>query len=254
MNLNQTLSEKRSMERLNNARIAFKHHGNLPHASSIQRFRVNVTDFFEDNTPLIFGLDFSKISMTYLIQNDAIRTALEEASQLIEAEEKESAIAKIAVAFAQLLKEYGSRTLFPFDHSVSGIFTESTDLASEVQDFASDVESALFDMQNAIKILALGLDYRKYAKFQLLTPSVKKNSRSGKYEVSPKNIKVETLTLDHCRFCYDFVIESAIELQTIDLEVKVVPTYQFLELDESLLEEIAKQIAEERSSKRDNQQ
>src|SRR5437588_6759508 len=35
---NKALSEKRSMERLNNARVSFKHHGNLPHASSIEKF------------------------------------------------------------------------------------------------------------------------------------------------------------------------------------------------------------------------
>ena len=60
---NKALSEKRSMERLNNARVSFKHHGNLPHASSIEKFRVNVTDFFEENTLLIFGIEFGKISM-----------------------------------------------------------------------------------------------------------------------------------------------------------------------------------------------
>jgi hypothetical protein len=233
--LNQALSEKRSMERLNDARVSFKHHGNLPHASSIQKFRVNVTDFFEENTPLIFDVDFSKISMTYLIQNDAVRTTLEEASKFIEAGEEESAIAKIAVAFAQLLEKYNFRSSpFSFDHSLSfipgSIQTDDdaiADFASEVEDFANDVADAVSDMQNAIKILALGLDYRRYLRFQLLTPSAIKLSNGG-YDVHPKRSKVETLTLDHCRFCYDFVIESAIELQIIDLEVKVVPTYQDL--------------------------
>ena len=59
----QSLSEKRSMDRLNAARVAFKHHGNLPSISSIERFRVNVTDFFEENTLLIFGIEFGKISV-----------------------------------------------------------------------------------------------------------------------------------------------------------------------------------------------
>jgi len=81
------------------------------------------------------------------------------------------------------------------------------------------------------------LDYRRYVRFQLLTPSAKKLP-NGKYEVHPNWSKVETLTLDHCRFCYDFVIESAIELQAIDLEVKVVPTYQRQIFDESFIQKL----------------
>jgi len=246
----QSLSQKRAIDRLSMARAGFKHHGNMSSTSDIEKFRVNVTDFFEENTPLIFGIDFSEVSMSYLIKNDEVRITLEKASKLIEGGDKETAIEKIAIAFAQLLEDFESKTrtdfgksLFSFDHSLAGIMPIGSDdetvadLASEVESFASDVESAIADMQNALKILALGLDYRRYVRFKLLTPTAKRFS-NGNYKVHPNLSKVETLTLDHCRFCYDFVIESAIELQTVDLQVKVVTTYQNLKIDESILKEL----------------
>ena len=76
------------MERLNMARVSFKHHGNMPSSSDIEKFRVNVTDFFEENTPVIFGIEFSKISMTNLIQNMRVKTLLDESTHLIEQEQR----------------------------------------------------------------------------------------------------------------------------------------------------------------------
>src|SRR5207244_8737961 len=93
----QSLSEKRSMDRLNDARVSFKHHGNLPHASSIEKFRVNVTDFFEENTRLIFGVEFSNMSMTYLIQNNAVKMLLDEANELVERGARAESLDKIAI-------------------------------------------------------------------------------------------------------------------------------------------------------------
>ncbi len=105
------------MERLNDARVSFKHHGNLPHASSIEKFRVNVTDFFDDNTPLIFGIEFNKISMIYLIQNDAVKKLLEEATTLIEEEKRSEALIKIAIAYIRMIEDYmDSKETMPFLH------------------------------------------------------------------------------------------------------------------------------------------
>lgn len=244
------LPQREAMRRMNKSRVELKHRGTWPSRLDVDAFRANVTRFFEDSSPMVFGIQFNSISLVNLVQYTRVRMTLEEASKLIEAGKEESAIAKIAIAFMQLLEEYESKTradfgksLFSFDHSLAGIMPIGTDddaiadLASAVEDFANDVESAVADMQNAIKILALGLDYRRYVRFQLLTPSAKKLP-NGKYEVHPNWSKVETLTLDHCRFCYDFVIESAIELQAIDLEVKVVPTYQRQILDESFIQKL----------------
>jgi hypothetical protein len=237
------LPQREAMRRMNRSRVELKHHGILPSRLDMDAFRANVTSFFEDSCLMVFGIDFNSISLVNLIQYASVRTTLDKANKLIEAGKTENAIAKITIAFTQLLDEYESKTqtdfgrsLFSFDQSFSTTFSTPGDeaiadfaseiesFANEVESFANNVESALVDIQNAIKILALGLDYRRYVRFQLLTPSVVKLSKED-YEVRPKKSKVETLTIDHFRFCFDFVIESALELQAFDLEIKVVPAY-----------------------------
>ena len=72
----QTLSKKESIRRLNNARVALKHDGILAPKFEIDALRANVTDFFESNTKLAFGLDFHSISMLNLVQVSRRKLAL----------------------------------------------------------------------------------------------------------------------------------------------------------------------------------
>jgi len=63
----------------------------------------------------------------------------------------------------------------------------------------------------------LGLDYRHYVKFRLLTPHITR-VLSGDYHIS-RGTRDEPPSLDECRFCYDFVVGSAIRLQDFDFAV-----------------------------------
>lgn len=55
------------MDRLNKARVNFKHHGNLPNEQDMEFFRVTTQAFFDDNTPLLFGRGFEDVSMVDLV-------------------------------------------------------------------------------------------------------------------------------------------------------------------------------------------
>ena len=60
------------MQNLNNKRVALKHHGEIPSSLDIEIARANTTEFFELNTPLFFGVEFSEISMTSLIKYSSV--------------------------------------------------------------------------------------------------------------------------------------------------------------------------------------
>jgi len=66
------LIQKESMRRLNKARVALNHHGILPSKLGIEAFRASVTNFFEENTPLIFDIKFSEISLIELVRYEKI--------------------------------------------------------------------------------------------------------------------------------------------------------------------------------------
>ncbi|MFZ1959061.1 MAG: hypothetical protein WAU46_08295 [Methanoregula sp.] len=70
---NEGLTQKMSMRRLNNARVSLKHHGTLPSKLNIEGFRVNSTNFFQENTPIVFGINFDKLSFSELIKDKKLQ-------------------------------------------------------------------------------------------------------------------------------------------------------------------------------------
>lgn len=214
------------MDRLNAARVSFKHHGNLPHLSSLEKFRVNVTDFFEENTLLIFGIEFSKISMTYLVQNNFVRTLLDEAKELLEQGVRGKAIDKIALAFADLMLDYrrsaiaqGHRRLFYLGHSVHTLYSSDINNNHQLAEFTREVVASIEELRESMGILSVGLDYQQYAKFKFLTPYTMRNSGEEHHTVFSPTEEEQAPSLDHCQFCFNFVVSSAIHIQNTDLKV-----------------------------------
>ncbi len=221
------LAQRESMRRLNKSRVALKHHGTFPSKLDIEAFRASATNFFEENAPLVFGIEFSSISMVNLVKCAEARSSLEGASKLIEEGKAEDALDKIAIAFAQLIDDYENRKRTRFGRSPF-FFGESLTFESSffmgIRDhkfagFVDKVKDSLEAMQSAMKILSLGLDYRRYVKFRLLTPFVTR-VLNGDYALS-RSRRDEPRSIEECHFCNDFVIESAIHLQDFDFEVEM---------------------------------
>jgi hypothetical protein len=221
------LAQKESMRRLNKSRVALKHHGTLPSKLDIEAFRASATNFFEENTPLAFCTELNSISMVNLVKCTEARSSLEEASKLIEEGRTEDTLDKIAIAFAQLVDDYEDRkrTRFgrsPFFFGESLTFESSFSMGIQDHKFAGFVDKvrdSIEAMQSAMKILSLGLDYRRYVKFRLFTPQVTK-VLSGDYHIS-RGRRDALPSIEECHFCYDLVVESAIRLQDFDFEVEI---------------------------------
>ena len=217
------LGQKVSMSRLNKARVSLKHHGTLPSKLAIDDFRVSVTNFFDENTPLLFGIEFSKISLIELISSENVKNILIEAKEFSEKREYENSLDKVAIAFNQLIDEYEDRkrTEFgrsPFFFGDSLTFVGSSFIGdSWVKMIPDEIINTLEALQKTVKILSLGIDYRRHSKFRLLTPSVMPLGEE-KYHILRIDRKKE-LTEEVITFCINFVIESAMVLQDFDYEV-----------------------------------
>jgi hypothetical protein len=227
------LAQKASMEGLNNARVGLKHHGILPSKENIDSFRASTETFFTENTLKVFEINFSDISLIDLVQCEATKDNLNEAEKLLKEEKIEDALDKVAVAFAQLIDDYenrkrGSFGRSPFFFGESMTFLNSfsigidreTKFGRELSSFVDKVTDSVKALQNAVKILSLGLDYRRYVKFRLLTPIITKVI-SGKYYIERMRWGTKGMpTKEDVMSCIDFVIESAITLQKFDFSVE----------------------------------
>lgn len=222
--LTTELTQKESMRRLNKARVALKHHGTMPSRLDIEAIRASATNFFNENCLTVFGFEFKNISMISLVDCSEARVILEEATDLIQNNQFTKALVQIAVAFHILIDDYESKQMDSFGRSPF-FFGRSLNFESsffmgiredrKLADFVDKVRESIMSMQSAIKIVSLGLDYRKYVKFRLLTPVVQKTI-GGRY-VSDINPNQE-YTQEHSEFCLKYVIESALRLQDFDFE------------------------------------
>lgn len=225
---NIMLTQKESMRRLNKARVSLKHHGTLPSRLDVESFRAIVKSFFEDNTPLVFNIDFESISMINMVESIEVRKGLEEANKLAETGNYEDALCKIALAYRQLVDGYcedkGSRRYrrSPFFFGQDMTFESAFHLGIEdrkFSQFVDKVKDSIEAMRNAVQVLSFGFDYRRYAKYQTITSFlIIDRAIAGNYILQVNN-RGETLSIDDCRFCYEFVIDCALRLQGFDFEV-----------------------------------
>lgn len=221
----RSLAQRESMRRLNKSRIALKHHGTLPSNLDIEAFRASATNFFEENTPVVFGIEFSSVSMLNLVSCEEARCSLEKANKLIEEERRTEALDEIASGFDQLVDDYERRKITSFGRSpffFGEPLTFETSFFMGIKDrdfarFVDKVRDSIDAMRNGVKILSLGLDYRRYVRFRLLTSKARRLLRTQDPNLgAPQD---QHPSADECRFCYDFVVESAIRLQDFDFAV-----------------------------------
>ena len=225
---NSGLTQKESMRRLNNARVSLKHYGNLPSKLAIEAFRASATNFFEENTSLVFRVEFSDISLIELVQCIDAKNNLKVAEELLKENKIEDALDKVALAFIQLIDDYESRKRRKFGRSpfffgesltVLDSFFMHIDRREKISEFIDKVKESIESLQNAVKILSLGIDYRRYVKFRLLTPSILRTDGTYRIDRIQRGSKGFPMVED-VQFCIDFVIESSITLQEFDFSVE----------------------------------
>ena len=169
---------------------------------------------------MIFDIGLSEISLIDLANNQNVKSGLKDAEKFLKEGKIEKSLEKVALAFAQLVDDYEDkkrdqfgRSPFFFGDSMTFVGTGYVG-NSFVQLVPKEVTESIEALQNAVKILSLRIDYRKYAKFRLLTPVVMRFI-GGKYDTQFIG-KEKKVSQDEVNFCIDFVIESAVILQDFD--------------------------------------
>jgi hypothetical protein len=241
------------METLNRLRVNLKHHGVMPAPSEIESARVHVHDFFLENIPIMFSLSLKEASLVPVVSYDSARGHLQQAEAHIGQQAYNDAMTEIAFAFHALIEEYETRISSTYGRSpyvfsqVSGyspgfpgagfgsilgsgaggpIGAFIGPVARNVGDrwrqeelvrFAGEVSEALTLVQRGLKILSLGLDYNRYARFTHLTPSVVREQGQLTCPAALNRTRREA-TLEECQYCVDFVIDAALRLQESERE------------------------------------
>jgi hypothetical protein len=151
----------------------------------------------------------------------------------------EESLRFVAIAFDMLINDYESTKQKRFGRSPfffgglrrlpkgteisnrhSGIPINTSLNIKALEDFVDEVSESLKPMQNAFKLISLGIDYRKYVKFSLYIPLIY-TMADGSYTTAQRDWGSRGLPkIEDVSFCVNFVIESAIALQEFDFAIE----------------------------------
>ena len=216
-----------AMRRMNNSRVNFKHHGSIPSSIDQEQFRADVTTFLTDATEMVFRVVFVKVDMIDIVTQQTVIAQLRAAEEYATQRNYVQALALMSEAFDKLLDDYADRkrgrtgssaySWWPpaYHHPAPPLRVRDHDRA--LLDRTRRIMSALDAMDKSMRVLALGLDYRRYARFQLLVPPVINASGEGRQLGS----SVPGVGEDEYQFCREFVIEAALHLAELDFDLDV---------------------------------
>lgn len=220
----QNLTQKAAMNTLNKERVSLKHYNLYPNPDNIEIHRVNTQNFFNENCPVVFGIEFSEISLLDIVQDDEVKKILRDAQDYINKTHYKEALECIGVAFYALLENYKeSKSIHgksPFDIGSSLTFV------GRFMGFEDDMRNVIETvraMQSILKPIIFNLDYRKYIKFRMYTPDniFQGGTYYDKYNLFWDSSKADfNFEKEQVDYCFKFVIESAIKLEQFDFEIE----------------------------------
>lgn len=230
------LTAMKAMDRLNRLRVDLKHHGAIPGPSAIEQATADVATFFTDNTPLIFSIDYDDIDLAGLVTQSTAQDKLREADQHALAGEYVEALAFLKEAFEWLLEDYDKRKRVNYKTSAFSFgrgYGFSANVASSIRqidsrlgEFLEKTQDSVQLMQQALRVMAIGLDYRAYAKFSMITPKVFTSDWGDNAKRNVVPIPGLQLTRDDYDFCRSFVISASLRMAEIDFDLDLDELYR----------------------------
>jgi hypothetical protein len=227
------LSGAKGMRRLNDLRNALKHGGTMPSATAISQACEDVRRFLEDNALSVFSLAFTDIDMAEVIPQAQIRDKVRAASAAEISGDRVEAMALLAEAYAERYAA-SPRPDFSFGPSITTLLRQGAISAilwqpahpqrrrppggaHQLAEQISQVTEAAQEMQDALRIMSLGIDYRQYHRFQLVTPDIVYYIDGHSERQFPPDYAP---TVEEFEYCRQFMIIVA--LRIADLEAHTI--------------------------------
>lgn len=238
-----------AMRRMNNSRVNFKHHGSIPSPTDLEQFRADVMTFLTDATQMVFAADFMSMDMIDLVAHESTLERLRAAETHVGAGDYFAALALISDAFDALLDDYADRKRDRTGKSAYSWWPPaSADAAPPLKMRDHDPEllrrtrrimDALDGIDKSMRVIAVGLNYRRYALFQLLTPPIINVTGDITHARLAPGVQIGE---DEYQFCRQFVVETALHLAEMDFSLDIKQAFRshrkrMIEVDEPQEEE-----------------
>ena len=232
------LAGRGGMDRLNRLHNGFKHADTLPGLPAVEQARAEVTSFLEDNTTMVFAIDFVDIDMADVVPDQAIRDELKAAAAENRTGDRIEAMALLVEALRHV---FDPRTRTPFlvnpstigrdylfgpmpEYELGKIFTgigqhrilSQGDLVQQISEMMRTTSA----LQDGMRVLALGIDFPKYHRFRTITPGVSMTYDGRRHIGHAPTYAPRSEDFD---WCYRFVIIAALRAAEVQTDLEDIP-------------------------------
>lgn len=219
-NLLPDMHGKAQMISLNARRVSLKHHGQMPSSLDVELSRANVIDFFEHNTPVFFGCKLEEVLLEVLISYPEVRDYLSSYHGFMNEGKYGEAQAQCQIAMKALLSAFLNQN--ERGHSLehngwpasNAKWLSSPHLEDKTDKYLEDLREDVMNLNEAIYIMNLGINYFKYGEFIDFGPTVNQwpGEKQGEYQYDYYLGSESQYSEETAKACYDFVIETAFRL------------------------------------------
>lgn len=223
------LTLKESMRKLKDRRVNIKHKGLFPSKTDIEESRITITQFFRENIKVQFGLEFDEISLADLIEYHNIKDYIRKAEELLSQNKTYDCLLNARIGFEELLVTYESDkrqwrdSIFCVGKKVGNDYRRLVTSDKDGRKWFEEVTMTSNAIRNILRISAMGIDYRKYALFDFITPRVIETCGIGDDKYAKEELEhfelTKSIKQEDCRFCIDFVVDCALKLQEFDFNI-----------------------------------
>ena len=135
--------------------------------------RISVTDFFEQNSKIQFGIEFRDVSLLDLITYENVKVYLEMAQINIDNHNYDESLTNSKIAFEMLLysfelnkKDYSHNNVLDIGHEINNKYEYIVGRSGKEVEWFKDITETTNRIREVLKITALGIDFKRYSVFQ----------------------------------------------------------------------------------------
>lgn len=216
----QSLQGHRSrLGSMNNARIAFKHHGNPTDKRTLLRHIVHAEQFVAELTQLAFGISITEATLVSFVRSQNARRLLTRAEANNESGDRTAAAYDLRLAFDEIVRDFKDRKRRSMFQSMYDLAPSPKPHHMELKEIDPKVAALgewLENLTEWMEVGLLGLNARDYAFFRAHTPHVSYRPMGG--PSAQKLDEMIVLSEETFERCFLFVLEVGLGLAADDFD------------------------------------
>lgn len=229
----EPLPYREDVRKLSRARAQLKHHGVFPSRLDLEWFRDVTERFLAQACPQVFGVELRTVSLVDLIASNEAQESLRRAAASRERGDVYDFLRSLSVALEQLLHDFeaskkyqGLRSAFELSsldrlprYRMEPASSRLSESEGRFAAFTERLHDVLDEVERSLKVLALGIDFRRLARFRSLTPMSKRLADGNYVTMGLDWIADRSYSAEELDFCFGFVVSTGLSLYSENFDL-----------------------------------